>query len=115
MTFTDAAMQFGYGDTVHLFMGIAGICAIIGSVGARFYVIVSVGTLLVGEKRPDTAPAAVSEEGVEAATTYGSSVPEHGKGLECPGSLVLVFVFFVFLLVYYFANWKYLSTVWGVA
>jgi cytochrome c oxidase subunit 1 len=52
---------------------------------------------------------------VEAATTYGSAQPEHGKGLECPGSLVLVFVFFVFLLVYYFANWKYLSTVWGVA
>jgi cytochrome c oxidase subunit 1 len=25
MTFTDAAMQFGYGDTVHLFMGIAGV------------------------------------------------------------------------------------------
>jgi cytochrome c oxidase subunit 1 len=115
MTFADAAMQFGYGDTVHLFMAIAGISSIIGSVGALFYILVAVGTITIGKKRPDTAPANTSAEGVEAATTYGSAQPEHGKGLECPGSLVLVLVFFVFLTVYYFANWKYLSTVWGVA
>ncbi len=110
MAFAGNPLGFEYSATVYLFMGVAGIAAVIGSLGALAYILCTVGTLLFGKKRPDTAPAAVSPEGVEAATTYGN----HGKGWEAPGSLVLVGVFMVFLVVYYFANWKYLGSIWGI-
>jgi cytochrome c oxidase subunit 1 len=114
ITFSDAAISFGYSDSVHLIMGLAGVFALVGALGALFFILVAVGTITIGKPRPDAAPAAVSKEGVEAATTYGSKVPEHGKGWECPGSFTLALVLLTFLIVYYFANWKYLSTIWGV-
>ena len=35
--------------------------------------------------------------------------------LHIPGTVVLVGVFFVSFVLYYFVNWKYLSSVWGLS
>ncbi|HEB92731.1 MAG TPA: cytochrome C oxidase subunit I [Gammaproteobacteria bacterium] len=110
MTFAGNPLGFEYSATVYLFMGASGITAVIGSLGALAYILCTVGTILIGKRRPDDAAPAVSPEGVEAITSYGN----RGKGWEAPGSLVLVAVFMVFLVVYYFANWKYLGSVWGI-
>ncbi len=110
MTFAGNPLGFEYSATVYLFMGVAGITAVIGSLGALAYILYTVGTILFGKRRPDTAAPAVSDEGVEAITSYGN----RSKGWEAPGSMVLVAVFMVFLVVYYFANWKYLGSVWGI-
>jgi len=110
MAFAGNPLGFEYSATVYLFMGVAGIAAVIGSLGALAYILCTVGTLLFGKRRPDDAAPAATPEGVEAITSYGS----HGKGWEAPGSLVLCGVFMIFLIVYYFANWKYLGSVWGI-
>lgn len=110
MTFAGNPLGFEYSATVYLFMGAAGITAVIGSLGALAYILCTVGTILFGKRRPDNAAPVVSAEGVEAITSYGN----RSKGWEAPGSLVLVAVFMVFLVVYYFANWKYLGSVWGI-
>ncbi|MCF6362508.1 MAG: cbb3-type cytochrome c oxidase subunit I [Gammaproteobacteria bacterium] len=110
MTFAGNPLGFEYSATVYLFMGAAGITAVIGSLGALAYILCTVGTILFGKRRPENAAPVVSAEGVEAITSYGN----RSKGWEAPGSLVLVAVFMVFLVVYYFANWKYLGSVWGI-
>ncbi|MCF6210741.1 MAG: cbb3-type cytochrome c oxidase subunit I [Gammaproteobacteria bacterium] len=110
MTFAGNPLGFEYSATVYLFMGAAGITAVIGSLGALAYILCTVGTILFGKRRPENAAPVVSSEGVEAITSYGN----RSKGWEAPGSLVLVAVFMVFLVVYYFANWKYLGSVWGI-
>jgi cytochrome c oxidase subunit 1 len=41
---------------------------------------------------------------------------EHGSlGFAAPGTLLLAMVFLVSFVLYYFVNWKYLSTVWGLS
>ena len=44
-----------------------------------------------------------------AAQTYGS------LGFAAPGTFVLAAVFLVSFVLYYFVNWKYLSTLWGLS
>ena len=46
-------------------------------------------------------------EGWQVAATYGSAGTWH-----LPGTYVLVGIFFTAFALYYFVNWKYLSTVW---
>ena len=55
-----------------------------------------------GVFRPAPAPVAGALTGHGAATHAWSA----------PGTLSLAFVFLVSFVLYYFINWKYLSTVW---
>jgi cytochrome c oxidase subunit 1 len=48
---------------------------------------------------PRAAPSAVAQ-------SYGSI------GFAAPGTFVLAMVFLVAFVLYYFINWKYLSTLW---
>jgi len=36
-------------------------------------------------------------------------------GMEAPGTFVLAMILFVTIVLYYFINFKYLSTVWGMS
>ena len=36
-------------------------------------------------------------------------------GMEAPGTFVLAMILFVTLVLYYFINFKYLSTIWGLS
>ena len=51
---------------------------------------------------PLTAPSAVAQ-------TYGS------MGFAAPGTFALAMVFLIAFVLYYFINWKYLSTLWGLS
>ena len=44
-----------------------------------------------------------------AAQTYGS------MGFAAPGTFALAMVFLLAFVLYYFINWKYLSTLWGLS
>jgi len=44
-----------------------------------------------------------------AAQSYGSI------GFAAPGTFVLAMVFLLAFILYYFINWKYLSTLWGLS
>jgi len=44
-----------------------------------------------------------------AMTGHGSA------GFSAPGTFVFALVFLAAFVLYYFVNWKYLSTVWGLS
>ena len=44
-----------------------------------------------------------------ALTGHGSA------GFAAPGTFVFAMVFLAAFILYYFVNWKYLSTVWGLS
>jgi cytochrome c oxidase subunit 1 len=83
-------------------------------VGGAIYIYITVGSLLWGKRLdrgaespkftplPRTAPTL-------AAQSYGS------MGFAAPGTFVLAMVFLTAFVLYYFINWKYLSTVWGLS
>ena len=69
----------------------------------------------VDEAFPAVAPTAVARAAIPTdvptavAQTYGSA------GFAAPGTFVLAMVFLVSFVLYYFINWKYLSTLWGLS
>jgi len=110
MTFADAAMGYDFPAAANLMMGLNGIVAVMGSIGALIFILNMVLTILVG--KPKQAAAAAPEEPVVegAATGYGSA-----GTMEVPGTFVLALIFLVSFILYYFVNWKYLASVWGLS
>jgi cytochrome c oxidase subunit 1 len=112
MTFADAAMGFDFPAAANLMMGLNGVAALMGSLGAAIFILNMVGTILWGKaKVPAAAPAEEAPAAVEsAATSHGSA-----GTMEVPGTFVLAIIFLVTFVLYYFVNWKYLSSVWALS
>jgi cytochrome c oxidase subunit 1 len=114
MAFAGMPMAYEWPGAAYLMMGLVGISAVAAIVGGGIYIYVTVGSLLWGKRVeggatstatkpiPRTAPTA-------AAQSYGS------LGFAAPGTFLLAMVFLVSFVLYYFVNWKYLSTVWGLS
>ncbi|MFP5397233.1 MAG: cbb3-type cytochrome c oxidase subunit I [Gammaproteobacteria bacterium] len=114
MAFEGAALAYEWPGAAYLMMGLVGITGLAAITGGIMYIYITVGSLLWGKKLdtgnvsakftpvPRAAPSA-------AAQTYGS------MGFAAPGTFVLAMVFLVAFVLYYFINWKYLSTLWGLS
>jgi cytochrome c oxidase subunit 1 len=102
-----------------LMMALAGLTGVIAIVGGGMYLLITVWSVFLG-KRIETPgfqhvrakdgvakPAPREPQPTAAAVTgYGSA------GMVAPGTFTLAMVFLVAFVLYYFVNWKYLSTVW---
>jgi cytochrome c oxidase subunit 1 len=84
-------------------MGLNGIFAIIATIGGALFVIVVVGTVLMGKKVEGGHKLTFPLHGGSQAATAHPSLR---------GTTVLIAVFFVSFVLYYFINWKYLSELW---
>ncbi|MBX3693556.1 MAG: cbb3-type cytochrome c oxidase subunit I [Steroidobacteraceae bacterium] len=114
MAFNGAAMAYEWPGAAYMMMGLVGIGGVAAIVGGAIYIYITVGSLLWGKRLesgaqsrkvtpiPPTAPAA-------AVQSYGS------MGFVAPGTFVLAMVFLIAFVLYYFINWKYLSTLWGLS
>jgi len=113
ITYADAALPFQFSATAHMLVTVAEIGACIGGIGALFYLISMFGTFMGKTVEKGVLPPLAEPAGLVAARLHGGTEP-HIKGLEVPGSMVLVMVLLTFIIVYYFAQFKYLSTIWGI-
>jgi cytochrome c oxidase subunit I len=113
ITFADAVIKFDHPALAHLMMGINGVFAIIATIGGASFVIVCVGTLLWGKKRGDV-PAAAPQP---APAPTPSAVGQHGSAgtIEVPGTFTLALIFLGVFILYYFINWKFLASTWGLS
>ncbi|MDP3222097.1 MAG: cbb3-type cytochrome c oxidase subunit I [Rubrivivax sp.] len=114
MAFQGAALAYEWPGAAYLMMGLVGIGGIVAIAGGAIYIYITVGSLLWGRKLdsgatsprftpiPRTAPSVVAQ-------SYGS------MGFAAPGTFVLAMVFLLAFVLYYFINWKYLSTLWGLS
>jgi cytochrome c oxidase subunit 1 len=115
ITYADAVLPFQFPGTVQLLMSIAEIAVIIGGFGALFYLLSMLGTFFGGKVMvTGVLPPLAEPAGVVAARMHGGTEPPHGKGLEIPGSLILAMTLLIFLAVYYYAQYKYLGTIWTI-
>jgi cytochrome c oxidase subunit 1 len=112
ITFAGAPLAYEFAGTAWLMLAIMGISGLVAIVGGIAYIVITVGSLLVG-KRLDAG--AYSPRGTVlrmpsmALTAHGSA------GFAAPGTFVFAMVFLAAFVLYYFVNWKYLSTVWGLS
>ena len=118
ITFAGNALAHEWPGTAYLMMGLTAIAGIAAVVGGAIYIVIAVGSIFFG-KRLD-APAAKRvpvREGMAPPMALAPAVPSgHANvgiaGFVAPGTFALAMVFLVSFVLYYFVNWKYLSTVW---
>ncbi len=129
MDFTGAAMVFEYPGMAYTLMAIAAIGGLLAIVGGVAFLLVTVGSLLFGEKLEPSAgflqsflgkalaPSAYAVERPEMLPRAPKlTVEEHGSaGFEAPGTFALAMLLLVSFVVYYFINWKYLASVWPLS
>lgn len=114
MAFQGAALAYEWPGAAYLMMGLVGIGGVAAIGGGIAFVYIVLGSLLWGRKLESGATSAqFTPVGRGAPSTvvqtYGS------MGFVAPGTFVLAIVFLVAFVVYYFINWKYLSTLWGLS
>ena len=115
ITFAGAALPYEYPGTALLMIAIFGIAGVIAIVGGAMYILITVGTILLGKKLDAgtyTTTVNPLRLPVQAALTGHGG---HGGGFGVPGTFVFALVFLAAFVLYYFVNWKYLSTVWGLS
>ncbi|MFZ2236031.1 MAG: cbb3-type cytochrome c oxidase subunit I, partial [Dokdonella sp.] len=114
MAFSGSALAYEWPGAAYLMMGLVGIAGIAAIAGGAIYIYVTVGSLLWGKRvvqnkvssQPTPIPVGAPSA---AAQSYGS------LGFAAPGTFVLAMVFLASFILYYFINWKYLSTLWGLS
>jgi cytochrome c oxidase subunit 1 len=125
MDFAGAALSFEYSGMAYTMMGIAGIGAVVAVIAGGAYLLITVGSLVFGKKL-DASAGLLQSFGVPMPSgTYtakhevlpmAKAVEEHGSaGFEAPGTFVLAMLLLISFVVYYFINWKYLSSVWPLS
>jgi len=115
-----AGNVFGYEfpGAAWLMMGLMGVSALIAFAGGALYLLITVCSVFFGQKIETPGFKHVSaREGVGAVPaaapdTPGAHAGIGGWGMVAPGTFVLALVFLGSFVLYYFVNWKYLSTVW---
>ena len=95
----------------YLMMAVGEIGGLLAVVGGVAFILIVVGSLLIGKKIPETAKPypRVSDADAGGHREIGLG------GFEAPGTFVLAMVLFAALVLYYFINFKYLATLWTLS
>jgi cytochrome c oxidase subunit I len=119
MAFTGAALPHEFPGTAYLMMGLMAVSGVLATVGGAMYLINTVGSVFFGKKiqTPDFKRVSAKEGMAPPPPPEPAFAPAgHGTigagGFVAPGTFVLAMVFLTSFVLYYFVNWKYLSTVW---
>ncbi|MBF0304561.1 MAG: cbb3-type cytochrome c oxidase subunit I [Alphaproteobacteria bacterium] len=107
LAFSDAPHAFEYPAAAYLLLGLNGISAIVATIGGIAFVVVIVGSVLFG--KPVVAPK-VAPPAAPAITQHGNAA-----AMSVPGTFTLAMIFLVCFVLYYFVNWKYLASTWGMS
>ncbi len=112
ITFAGAALPYEFPGSAWLMIAIFAIGGILAVVGGAAYILITVGSLLWG-KRLDAGAYGTTGTVLKMPALVGHG--GHGGGFAAPGTFVFALVFLTAFVLYYFVNWKYLSTVWGLS
>ncbi|HET9271040.1 MAG TPA: cbb3-type cytochrome c oxidase subunit I [Vicinamibacterales bacterium] len=118
VSFANAPFPVEYHPAVQLFQATMGIGGLLAIAGGLAYIAIAVVSVFFGRpfRLSDAHDPAGVPQGVwrlPRQTHAGATVAEvHRAGT--PGTLVLVSIFFACFVLYYFANWKILSSLWKV-
>jgi cytochrome c oxidase subunit 1 len=96
-----------------LMMALAGLTGLVAIVGGGMYLAITVGSVFFGKRITTPGFAHVrARDGMAAPVAVQPSAGHAAGALVAPGTFVLALVFLTAFVLYYFINWKYLSTVW---
>ncbi|MEK7304210.1 MAG: cbb3-type cytochrome c oxidase subunit I [Pseudomonadota bacterium] len=116
MGLTGNVLGYEFPGSAYLLMGLAGITGVLAVIGGGAYILITVGSILWGKKLPgreyNAKPTALK---MPIASAIESHCGIGVGGFAAPGTLIFAFIFLALFVVYYFINWKYLSSVWPLS
>jgi cytochrome c oxidase subunit I len=115
MGFAGNAFPYEFPGAAWLMMALAGITGLIAIVGGAMYLLITVWSVFLGSKieTPGFQHVRARDGMAPPVQVAGPVIAGHGSaGMVAPGTFVLALVFLTAFILYYFVNWKYLSTVW---
>jgi cytochrome c oxidase subunit 1 len=123
MTFAGNPLAHEFPGTAYLMMGLMALSGLVAIVGGAAYLLITVGSVFLGKKiqTPDFKPVSVRQgrAAPPSPQPIAAAITGHGNigigGFVAPGTFTLAMVFLVAFVLYYFVNWKYLSTVWPLS
>ncbi len=113
--FAGNAFAYEFPGAAWLMMALAGITGLVAIIGGGMYLLITVWSVFLGRKieTPGFQHVRARDGMASPAPAPGPVVAGHGSaGMVAPGTFVLALVFLTAFVLYYFVNWKYLSTVW---
>jgi cytochrome c oxidase subunit I len=113
--FAGNAFPYEFPGAAWLMMALAGISGLIAIVGGGMYLLITVWSVFLGKKivTPGFQHVRARDGMAPVAPRAGPVIAGHGSaGMIAPGTFMLALVFLTAFVLYYFVNWKYLSTVW---
>jgi cytochrome c oxidase subunit 1 len=119
ITFAGNALAHEFPGAAFLMMGLTAIAGVAAVIGGTFYIAIAVGSIFFGKRleAPGAKRVAVRDGMAPPSAPAPAIPPGHaiaGGGMIAPGTFALAMVFLVSFVLYYFVNWKYLSTVWPI-
>ncbi len=108
--FSGALFATGFDSGAHVMLGLMGIGGVIAATGLFLYIALVVAAVFFGRSNAGAAMEPWHSERSGGEVARPGDEDEH----HTPGTLVLTGIFLLSFVVYYFANWKWLSDVWHV-
>ncbi len=122
ISFAGNALPHEFPGTAWLMMTLMALCGLAAIVGGIMYLVITVGSVFLGKKiaTPGFAHVKAKDGVAPTARPVEVAFEAHGTnigtaGFVAPGTFALAMVFLIAFVLYYFVNWKYLSTVWPLS
>ncbi len=119
ISYTQAPFKLAYPPVVDLFMAVVGIGGLLAVTGGLIYVAVAVLSVFTGKTlTDDELRGSAGTHGLPPGVvklppqSYSEQASEEAHKQGNPGTMALVVIFFMAFVIYYFANWKLLGTLW---
>ena len=115
ITFAGQPLAYEYPEIAKGLMSIGEIGAIVMAVGATMFILVVLASIFTGERIAEDAKPWPKVEDADVVAERTGKTHVGSGGFEAPGTFVLAMILFATIVLYYFINFKYLSTVWSLS
>ena len=119
ITFAGNAFAYEFPGAAGLMMAAGSIAGLIAIAGGGAFLLITVYSVFLGKRiqTPGFVHVRARDNVAPSTAPVAAAITSHGQsaGFSAPGTFVLAMVFLVAFALYYFVNWKYLSTVWPLS
>jgi cytochrome c oxidase subunit 1 len=119
ISFANAPFAVALHPAVDMFLAALGLGGLLAAFAALSYVVIAVLSVFFGH----TITAADLQQGASGIPqgvlhlppqTYDEATVARVHAAGTPGTVILVYIFLLVFILYYFTNWKLLSTIWQI-
>src|SRR5574340_131301 len=115
ITFAGQPLAYEYPEIAKGLMDLGEIFGVVMAIGAAMFIVVVLASIFTGERIPEGSAPWPRVEDADVVAEKAGRKHVGTWGMEAPGTFVLAMILFVTIVLYYFINFKYLSTVWGLS